>query len=79
MQHIGGSLYHLAMSAVTDKDTATRLSEVVEVLTHNNAYITAQLGNAIKLNLEMSKRLNLKPTQEKKLENSRKGKYKGRI
>ena len=63
IQEIGGALYYLAMSVVADKDIVTELTKMVELLTQNNSSLTVQLSNTIKLNLNMAKKLNLKPTQ----------------
>ena len=63
IQRIGGALEHLAMVAVDDKDIATNLKEEVDTLTRNNTYLTTQLRNAMKINLEMAKKLNIKATQ----------------
>ena len=63
IQEIGGALYYLAMSAVADKDIVTELTKMVELLTQKNSSLTVQLSNTIKLNLNMAKKLNLKPTQ----------------
>ena len=68
MQEIGGALDHLYMVEVKKKDILTKLGEAVEALTRNNAYLTTQLRNATKINLEMSKKINLKATQAQEYE-----------
>ena len=64
MQEIGGALENLTLAAVTDKYVVTRLTEVVRLLTRNNTPLTAQLSNAINMNLDMAKNPNLNPPQE---------------
>ena len=51
------------MAAGAKRDIYTKLTEAVEQLTKNNAALTTQLSNAMKLNLEMGKKLNPKATQ----------------
>ena len=51
------------MAAGSDKDIVTKLREALEQLTKKNASIKTQLSDAMKLNLEMCKKLNLKFTQ----------------
>ena len=63
MQEIVGSINHLAMAAVANKDIVANLTEAVETLTTKNASLMMQLSNAMKINLEMSKNINLKATQ----------------
>ena len=63
MQEIGGALKHLTMAAGAKRDIYTKLTEAVEQLTKNNASLTTQLSNAMKLNLDMANKLNLKATQ----------------
>ena len=64
MSDIGGALEHLSMASVADKDTVSIPTEAVKALTQNNASITTQLRDSTKLNLDMDKKLNLKPIQE---------------
>ena len=52
------------MAAVVDKYIFIRLSEAVESLTRNNASLTAQLTVAMRLNLDMARKLKFKPMQE---------------
>ena len=63
MQEIVGSINHLAMAEVSDKDIVANLTEAVETITINNASLTTQLSNTMKINLDMDKKLNLKGTQ----------------
>ena len=63
MQEIVGSINHLAMAAVSDKDIVANLTEAVETITINNSSLTTQLSNTMKINLDMDKKLNLKGTQ----------------
>ena len=63
MQDIGGSLDPIAMAFGADKDIVTKLTEAVETLTINNASLTTQLRGAMKINLEMAKKLNINATQ----------------
>ena len=63
MQQIGGALEHLAMAEGSDRYIVTNLTEAVDKLTKNNPSLTTQLIDAMKLNLEMSKKINLKSTQ----------------
>ena len=63
MQDIVGSINHLAMAALADKDIVANLTEAVETLTINNASLTTQLRGAMKINLEMAKKLNINATQ----------------
>ena len=51
------------MAAGADENIVTNLVEALETLTINNASLTTQLSNAMKINLEMSKNINLKATQ----------------
>ena len=71
MQYIGEAINHIAMTAVADKDIVTKLTEAVEVLTRNNASLTTQLSNAMTINLDMAKKLNLEATQAQKPEDKR--------
>ena len=64
MQEIGGAIENLTLAAVTDKYVVTRLTEAVRLLTRNNTSLTAQLSNAMNMNLDMAKNPNLKPPQE---------------
>ena len=63
MQDIGGALDNLALEVDFNKDVVTKLTEAVEALTRNNSSHTTQLSDAMKINLEMAKKLNLKATQ----------------
>ena len=56
-------LKHLAMESGDYKDIITNLTEGVEQLPINYASLTTKLRDAMKLNLEMAKKLNLKATQ----------------
>ena len=62
MQDIGDALGHLAMSAMADKIIVTNTTKAVEAITRNNASLTMQLSNVMKINLDMAKKLNLKDT-----------------
>ena len=64
MQEIIRALEHLAMLAVADKNTVTRLIDAVESLMWNNVSLTAQLSDAMNLNLEMYKKININPSEE---------------
>ena len=64
MQDIGGALDHLDMAEVADREIITKLTEAVKSFTQNHVPLTAQLKNAINLNLEMAKELDIKPKQE---------------
>ena len=46
-----------------DKEIVTKLTESEEKLTKNNASLMAQLIDSTKINLEMSKKLNIKAAQ----------------
>ena len=50
MQDIGGVLEHLSMTAGSDKDIVTKLTETMEQLTKNNASLTMQISDATNLN-----------------------------
>ena len=63
-QDIVGTLDHLAMTAISEKDVASRLTEAFEALTQNNEPPTTQLSDAMKNNLDMTKKLKLKPTKD---------------
>ena len=63
MQEIGRVLKRLTLAAETDKDIVAKLTEAVEAMTCNNVSLTTQLRNAMKINLEMAKKLNLKATK----------------
>ena len=63
MQEIGRVLKRLTLAAETDKDIVAKLTEAVEAMTCNNVSLTTQLRNAMKINLEMAKKLNLKAIQ----------------
>ena len=54
---------HLTMAAGPENDILTKPTEALEQLTINNASLTTQLSDTMKLNLEMAKTLNLKATQ----------------
>ena len=60
MQDIGGSLKHIAMVVGANRDIFTKLTEAVDQLAKNNASLTTQLSNDMKLNLDMAKKLNIK-------------------
>ena len=50
MQDIrGGALEHLAMAAGDEKDIVTKLTDVMEQLTKNNAPLTTKLSDDMKL------------------------------
>ena len=51
------------MAARSDKDIVTKLTEAVEQLTKNNASLMIQISDAMKLKLEMAKKLNIKAAQ----------------
>ena len=53
------------LAAGAERDIVTKLKDAVEKLTKSNASLTTQLSDAMKLNLEMDKKLNLKATQGK--------------
>ena len=53
------------MAAGSDWDIIAKLKEVVEQLTKNNASLTRQISDAMKLNLYKAKKINLKATQGK--------------
>ena len=63
MQEIGGALEHLSIAAVSNKYIVTKLTEAVEALTRKNAPLTTKLSNAMKINLDMDKKLNLNATK----------------
>ena len=66
MQEIGGGdLSTSLLAAGAERDIVTKLKDAVEKLTKSNASLTTQLSDAMKLNLEMDKKLNLKATQGK--------------
>ena len=71
MQDIRGALEHLTMAVVADKDIVTKMKEAVETLTRNDASLRTQLRNAMKMNLDMVKELNLKATQAQEPEDKR--------
>ena len=52
------------MAAGANKDIATKLAEEVETPTIKNAPFTTKLSDAMKINIEMAKKLNIKVTQE---------------
>ena len=52
------------MTAISEKDVASRLTEAFEALTQNNEPPTTQLSDAMKNNLDMTKKLKLKPTKD---------------
>ena len=54
------------MVSVAYKDIVTRLSEAIKSLTQKNASLAAQLSDAIRLDLDMAKKLNFKLKQEHK-------------
>ena len=54
----GGVLKHIATAAGADRYILNKVTEVVEKLTKNNASLTTQLSNAMKLNLDMAKKFN---------------------
>ena len=64
----GGVLKHIATAAGADRYILNKVTEVVEKLTKNNASLTTQLSNAMKLNIEIAKRINIKYTQGQYLE-----------
>ena len=77
MQEIGGALEHLVLAAEDNKDVVTKLTEAHEALTRKNASLKMQLSDAMKINLEMAKKLNFKVTQnpeDKKLVDKAKNK-----
>ena len=51
------------MAVVDNKDIVTNMTEAVETLMRNNASLTTQLMDAMKINLEMDKTINLEATQ----------------
>ena len=51
------------MAAGANRDIVAKLTEAVEQITKNNAALTTQLSNAMKLNLDMGKKLNPKATK----------------
>ena len=51
IQEIKGALEHLALAAGSDKDIVTKLTEAVDQLTKNNAALTSQLSELMKINL----------------------------
>ena len=71
MQEIRGLLEHLSMAEVANKNIVTKLTEAVETLTRNNTSLTKKLSDAMKINLEMAKNLNLKATQAQEPEDKR--------
>ena len=60
MQEIGGALEHLDLAAEAEKDIITQITEAVETLTRNSMSLTTKLSDALNINLEMAKKLNLK-------------------
>ena len=51
------------MAEVADKDIVSKITGTVKTLTLNIASLTAQLINAMKLNLKMANNMNFNPTQ----------------
>ena len=51
------------MAEGANKDIVTKLKEAAETIKINNESLTTKLSDAMKINLEMSKKLNLKATQ----------------
>ena len=66
MQEIGGALEHLAMAETSNKDIVSILTEPVNFFTCNNASLTTQLSNAVRIIIEMANKLNIKPTKYNK-------------
>ena len=66
MQGIGGTLEHLAAEATSDKDIFARLMEVVEALTRNNASVTAQFRDAMRIHVDIANNININTTQDPK-------------
>ena len=60
IQEIGGALEQLAMAAGAYKNIVTKLTEGVEKLKKNNKSLTMQLRDAMKINLEMARKLIVK-------------------
>ena len=63
MQDIRGALEHLAIAAGANKDIVPNMTEEVEQQIINNASLTTQLSNTMKLSRQMAKKLNLMDTQ----------------
>ena len=61
----GGGIEYLAMEEGENKDIVAKLIYAVEQLTKNNAALTAQLSDSMKINLEMDRKLNIKAAQGK--------------
>ena len=66
IQEIGGALEKIALVTVADKDIFMKLTEAVKALTCNNEPLTTQLSDAMKINIDMAKNLNLKTAQDPK-------------
>ena len=64
IQDIGRALEHLSMASVEDKYIVTNITKAAKLLTRKNASLTAQLSNTINPKLDISKKLNIKPTQD---------------
>ena len=82
MQEIGRALEHLVLAAASDKGIVARITKAVGALTKNNVAPTSQLNKAMYLNLDMSNKRNVKPTQDtedKKLTDMSKSKVKFEI
>ena len=60
---LGGALEHFTMAEVADKDIVSKITGTVKTLTLNIASLTAQLINAMKLNVKMANNKNFNPTQ----------------
>ena len=70
VQEIGGTLEHLILEAEVNKDIFMKLTDVFKALRRNNASLTTQLSDVMKIILEMAKKMNLKAThnpEDKKL------------
>ena len=52
------------MAATADKDILKRITEAVKAVTWKNASLMMKLSHSMNLNIEMAKKLKIKPTQD---------------
>ena len=58
MQEIGGYLNYLTLITEANKDIVSKLMEAAKTLMRNNASLTTQLSDTMKINPEMAKKIN---------------------
>ena len=64
MKELDGAIEHFDLEMAADKYIVTMLTKAMKPSTKNNAALTSQLNDALHLNIDMAKKINVKTMQD---------------